>query len=188
MILEHIIQSVKCNQNKFDIATLHFNETTTWLKFKPFCKSNKVWEFLFLPKATKRKECETLISSKKYISNLANFYLVCNSCCVFRPANACIRMVKNDEKHWKMMKKVPFPLCAWEAHVRPMKKNEEKNLLVSGWHPNASCSFRILLFFSFFLHEHLMCMTQNVFWKAMLRKFNILNRADVLVWVLHSIQ
>ena len=37
-------------------------------------------------------------------------------------------MVKNDEKHDE---KVPFLSCAREAHVRHMKKNEEKNLLVS---------------------------------------------------------
>ena len=37
-------------------------------------------------------------------------------------------MVKNDEKHWKIMKKVPFPSCAQEAHVRRMKKNVEKSL------------------------------------------------------------
>ena len=89
-------------------------------------------------------------------------------CCVFWPANAClrmclhVRMVENDEKQWKMMKKVPFPFCTWEAHLRRMKKNEEKSLLVSdwewlpkaGWHQKAGCSFGILLFF--LLHEPLM--------------------------------
>ena len=35
-------------------------------------------------------------------------------------------MVENDQKHWKMMKKVPFPSCVREAHVRLMKKNKEK--------------------------------------------------------------
>ena len=35
-------------------------------------------------------------------------------------------MVKKDKKHWKMMKKVPLPSCAREAHVRRMKKNEEE--------------------------------------------------------------
>ena len=35
-------------------------------------------------------------------------------------ACTCVRMVNNNEKHWKMMKKVPFPSCAQEAHVRRM--------------------------------------------------------------------
>ena len=33
-------------------------------------------------------------------------------------ACACICMVKNDKKHLKIMKKVPFSSCAWEAHKR----------------------------------------------------------------------
>ena len=39
-------------------------------------------------------------------------------CCVFRPENACVRMVEKDEKHCKIMRKVPFPSCAREPHVR----------------------------------------------------------------------
>ena len=46
-------------------------------------------------------------------------------------ACTCVRMVKNDQKYWKMKKKVPFPSCVREAHVRRMEKNEEKSLLVS---------------------------------------------------------
>ena len=42
---------------------------------------------------------------------------------------ACVHMVENDEKHWKMMKEVPFPSWAQEANVRLMKKNEEKSLM-----------------------------------------------------------
>ena len=55
--------------------------------------------------------------------------------------HACACMVENDKKHWKMMKKVPFPSCAREAHVRLVKKNKEKSLLVSGWEwlPKAGC-------------------------------------------------
>ena len=49
------------------------------------------------------------------------------------PLLCILTMVKNDEKHSKMMKKVPLLSCAWEAHVRHMKKNEEKSLLVSNW-------------------------------------------------------
>ena len=48
-------------------------------------------------------------------------------------ACACVRMIKNDEKHCRMMKKVPFPSCPQEAHVRRMKKNGEKSLLISDW-------------------------------------------------------
>ena len=46
--------------------------------------------------------------------------------------HACpsVCMGENNKKHWKM---VPFPSCAREAHVRSMKKNEEKSLLVSNW-------------------------------------------------------
>ena len=33
-------------------------------------------------------------------------------------ACACIGMVENNENHSKMMKKVPFPSCAREAHKR----------------------------------------------------------------------
>ena len=50
-------------------------------------------------------------------------------CCVFWPANACLRMHSHGRKRWKTFKndeKVPFPSCAREAHVRHMKKNEEK--------------------------------------------------------------
>ena len=35
-------------------------------------------------------------------------------------------MVENDEKHWKIMKKVPFSSCAREAHDRLTKKNKQK--------------------------------------------------------------
>ena len=41
-------------------------------------------------------------------------------------ACACVRMVENDRKLSKIMKKVPFLSCVREAHVRLMKKNEEK--------------------------------------------------------------
>ena len=40
-------------------------------------------------------------------------------------ACACVRMIENDKKHLKLIKKVPFASCAPEAHVRRMKKNEE---------------------------------------------------------------
>ena len=46
-------------------------------------------------------------------------------------ACTCVCMFENEEKHLKIMNKVPFPLCAQEAHVRHTKKNEEKSLLVS---------------------------------------------------------
>ena len=36
-------------------------------------------------------------------------------------------MVENDQKHLEMMKKVLFPSCVREAHVRRMKKNKETN-------------------------------------------------------------
>ena len=45
----------------------------------------------------------------------------CISCCIF-----C--MVENNENYSKILKKVPFPSCAREGHVRLMKKNEEKSL------------------------------------------------------------
>ena len=41
---------------------------------------------------------------------------------------ACVHMVKKYEKHSKIMKKVPFPSYVREAHVRCMKKNEEKSI------------------------------------------------------------
>ena len=53
-------------------------------------------------------------------------------------ACACICMVENDEKHWKMMKKVPFLSCAREAHVRSMKKSEEKTKLATSIWVSAS--------------------------------------------------
>ena len=40
------------------------------------------------------------------------FKILSQICCVFQPA--------------KMMKKVPFQSCVGEAHVRRMKKNEDK--------------------------------------------------------------
>ena len=33
-------------------------------------------------------------------------------------ACACVCMVEHDKKHSKMMKKVPFSSCTWEAHER----------------------------------------------------------------------
>ena len=70
-------------------------------------------------------------------------------------AFAWSKTIKNIQK-W--VKKVLFSSCTQEAHVRLTKKNEEKSLLVSdwewlpkaGWHPNAGCSFGILLFFVLF--------------------------------------
>ena len=63
------------------------------------------------------------------------------------------------------MKKVPFPSCVQEAHVRRMKNNEEKNLIVSDWSDSqklvdtqklvAHLEFCCILFF--FLNEPLMC-------------------------------
>ena len=69
---------------------------------------------------------------------------------------------------FKNPEKVPFSSCPWEVHVRLMKKNEEKILLVSdcewvpkaGWHPKAGCSFGIFLFLIVFLHEFLMSIKQ----------------------------
>ena len=49
-------------------------------------------------------------------------WLYCN-CCVFWPVNAW-------SKTMKMMEKVPFPSFPREAHVRRMKKNEEKSFIV----------------------------------------------------------
>ena len=40
-------------------------------------------------------------------------------------------MVKNNHKHLKISKKIPFSSCAQEAHKRLTKKNEEKSLLGS---------------------------------------------------------
>ena len=37
-------------------------------------------------------------------------------------ACVCICMVKNEEKHKKIMKKEPFPSCILKAHVGRMKK------------------------------------------------------------------
>ena len=42
-------------------------------------------------------------------------------------AFAWLKTIKNDQKHSKIMKKVPFSSCTREAHVRLMKKNEEKS-------------------------------------------------------------
>ena len=40
---------------------------------------------------------------------------------------ACICMVKNNEKHLKIMKKGSFLTCVREAHVRCMNEIEEKS-------------------------------------------------------------
>ena len=82
------------------------------------------------------------------------------------------------------MKKVPFTSCVREAHVRLVKKNKVCGSAI-GSNSQELVDTQTLVagcFCSFFLHERLMCMTQNIFWKTMLRKFNILNRASVLVW------
>ena len=42
-------------------------------------------------------------------------------------ACTCVCMVENNEKHLKIIRKIPFPSCSC------MKKNEEKSLLVSNW-------------------------------------------------------
>ena len=44
-------------------------------------------------------------------------------------ACACVRMVENDQKHKKIMKKVPFCSCTPEAHERLTKKNKEKIIM-----------------------------------------------------------
>ena len=41
-------------------------------------------------------------------------------------ACACVRMVINDRKRFKIIKNILFSSCAWEAHVRLMQKHEEK--------------------------------------------------------------
>ena len=55
-------------------------------------------------------------------------YLLCilTSKQMLAHAFACIRMVENDQKHKKMMKKVHFSSCIPEAHVRLTKKKEKK--------------------------------------------------------------
>ena len=45
-------------------------------------------------------------------------------------ACSCVSMVENDKKHLKIMKKVHFPSCTQKAHVRLIRENEEKSLLV----------------------------------------------------------
>ena len=47
-------------------------------------------------------------------------------CCVFRPANACVHMVKNNEKCSKIIKKVLYSLYARETHARLTQEHEEK--------------------------------------------------------------
>ena len=37
-------------------------------------------------------------------------------------ACSCICMVENNEKHSKIMKKIPFSSCTWEAHVVKLRK------------------------------------------------------------------
>ena len=59
---------------------------------------------------------------------------------------ACVRMVVKNEKHWKMMKKVPFPSCAREAHVRRMKKNDDFRMFFIVFnHVNACATMRLLV-------------------------------------------
>ena len=47
--------------------------------------------------------------------NISN---LCDVCCVFRTANACLRMVENDEKHWKNHEKnkIPNEQPAFRSH------------------------------------------------------------------------
>ena len=54
-------------------------------------------------------------------------------------------MMENDEKPWKMSKKIPFPSCAFETH----EEKQKKSLLVSDKErlPKTGCSFGFLLFF-----------------------------------------
>ena len=61
-------------------------------------------------------------------------------------ACACICMFKNDQKHLKIIKKLPFSSCIPEAHVRLTKKNEEKSLSVN-----------FFLCFSWFFFVSLLC-------------------------------
>ena len=63
---------------------------------------------------------------------------------------------------FKNPEKEPISSCPWEAHVRLMKKNEEKSLLVShwewlpkaGWHPKGGCLFGIQIFFIILDHAN----------------------------------
>ena len=106
---------------------------------------------------------------------------------VFTIAFAWSKMMENIQK----LLKVPFSSCVREAHVRLVKKNEEKSLLVSdwewlpkaGWHPNVGCSFGILL--NFFLHfsscvsdEPLMRMMEKVLFHHFTMFFIVFDHAN----------
>ena len=101
-----------------------------------------------------------------------------NNCCVFWPANACLRMVQNNEKHSKMMKKLPFPSCAWEAHVRRMKNknpNEQPAFRCQPDFGSHSQSLTNKLFSSVSscaLHEPLVHMMVKVLFSSFLNVFD----------------
>ena len=68
-------------------------------------------------------------------------------CVIHGTTTACVvyfnqqtHMVENDRKHKKMMKKVSFPSCVREAHVRRMKKNEHIKHMTYDKLPKLFCS------------------------------------------------
>ena len=135
-----------------------------WIKLYKFEALNhpvEIWSF--------ESSCRNL---RLWIILYLKLWMLC-----LRLANACLPMSSHDWKRWKTFEnheKVPFPSCVREAHVRLMKKTEEKSLLGSnwewlpkaGWHPKTGCSFGILLFlivfFSRAFHEPLVHMMKKV--------------------------
>ena len=72
----------------------------------------------------------------------------------------CVCMVEKNEKHSKIMKKVPFKMkkkVCWPAFGSDFQNLVDTEKLVA--HLKCCC------FLFFFLHAPLICMTQNVLWK-----------------------
>ena len=63
------------------------------------------------------------------------------------PANACLRMHSHGQKQQRIFendKKVPFSLCAREAHERPTKRPSKKNEKKSCWSAIGSDSKKLV--------------------------------------------
>ena len=101
-----------------------------WLQIKCHWLPNLLLMHSWIPRSNVSDFCISQNEKENNIKDETRFKISILSCCVFWPANACLGMRSHGQKQWKtfkIMKKVPFPLCVREAHVGDIK-NEEKSL------------------------------------------------------------
>ena len=102
---------------------------------------------------------------------------ILHKCCVFQPANACLRMVENDQKHLKMSKKVPFSSCTREALDEKRRKKfvgQRLGVTPKSW-LTPKCWLLIWNFavFCSFCYMSVSCAWRKMFWKNFFNDFRM---------------